>query len=318
MIWIWLVYITFILLMLALDLGVFHKQDHVVKTKEALTWTMVWVTLALLFSIFVYYFYESHPVTTPPTDMEPFNGKHAAIQYITGYLIEKSLSLDNIFVIALIFAYFKIPQVYQHRVLFWGILGALLLRGLMIAAGTALIQRFSWMIYIFGGFLIFTALRMLFTAEEGPDLEHNRLVKWTRRIYPVSERLEGHNFFTRVNGRRAITPLFLVLLLVETSDVIFALDSIPAIFAVTREPYIVFTSNIFAILGLRSLYFVLAHLLDQFDYFKYSLVAILGYVGVKMVISNQIHIPSWISLCVIGGALALGVLASVLKKRAKR
>jgi tellurite resistance protein TerC len=244
------------------------------------------------------------------------SGRAAAIQFFTGYLIEKSLSLDNIFVIALIFSYFKVPDKYQHRVLFWGILGALIMRGAMIAAGVALITRFSWAVYVFGGFLIFTALRMLVGGDEAPDLEQNRLVRWTRKLYPVSEKLDGHSFFTRLaDGKRAITPLFLVLLLVESSDVIFAVDSIPAIFAVTVDPFLVFTSNIFAILGLRSLYFVLARLIDKFHFFKLSLVVVLAYVGFKMVVSHHLHIPSWISLIVIVGVLLLGVIASLIRAR---
>jgi len=311
--WIWIAFIAFVLLMLALDLGLLNRRDHVIRTREALGWTLFWVALALLFNVLVFFMYRGHWLGIGLDDL---GGHHAAIQYFTGYLIEKSLSLDNIFVIALIFSYFKVPAQYQHRVLFWGILGALIMRGAMIAAGAALITRFSWAVYVFGGFLIFTALRMLVGGDETPDLEHNRLVRWTRKLYPVSEKLDGHNFFTRLpDGRRAITPLLLVLLLVESSDVIFAVDSIPAIFAVTVDPFIVFTSNIFAILGLRSLYFVLARLIDRFHFFKLSLVVVLAYVGLKMIVSHHLEIPSWVSLLVILGVLLVGVLASWLRSR---
>jgi tellurite resistance protein TerC len=314
--WIWIAFVAFVLVMLALDLGVFNRKDHVIRAREALAWTSFWIVLALLFNVLVYYMYRDHWLGIGQDVGHPLGGKHAAIQFLTGYIIEKSLSLDNIFVIALIFSYFKVPAQYQHRVLFWGILGALLMRGAMIGAGAALISRFSWAIYIFGGFLVFTALRMLVGGDEAPDLEHNRLVRWTRRIYPVSEQLHGHDFFARLpDGRRAITPLFLVLLLVESSDVIFAVDSIPAIFAVTLDPFIVFTSNIFAILGLRSLYFVLARLMDRFHFFRLSLVVILAYVGFKMILSHHVEIPSWVSLTVIGATLLVGVVASLIRAR---
>jgi tellurite resistance protein TerC len=315
-VWLWIGFIAFVLVMLALDLGVFNRRDHVIRAREALGWTLFWVVLALCFNVLVYFMYRDHWLGIGKHIGHSLGGHQAAIQFFTGYLIEKSLSLDNIFVIALIFSYFKVPAEYQHRVLFWGILGALLMRGAMIAAGTALITRFSWTVYVFGGFLIFTAVRMLLTGDEAPDLEHNRLVRWTRRLYPVSERIEDHSFFTRLaGGRRAITPLFLVLILVESSDVIFAVDSIPAIFAVTVDPFIVFTSNIFAILGLRSLYFVLARLIDKFHFFKLSLVVVLAYVGAKMVLSHLIEIPSWVSLIVIVGVLLVGVIASLVRAR---
>jgi tellurite resistance protein TerC len=314
--WIWFAFLAFVLLMLALDLGVFNRTDHVIRTREALGWTLFWIVLALLFNVLIYFVYRHHWFGMGLEPGHARGGHPAAIQFFTGYLIEKSLSLDNIFVIALIFSYFKVPAKYQHRVLFWGILGALIMRGAMIAAGVALITRFSWAVYVFGGFLIFTALRMLVGGDEAPDLAQNRLVRWTRKLFPMSEELDGHSFFTRLEGgRRAITPLFLVLLLVESSDVIFAVDSIPAIFAVTVDPFLVFTSNIFAILGLRSLYFVLARLIDKFHFFKLSLVVVLAYVGFKMVVSHHLDIPSWISLCVILGVLLLGVIASLIRAR---
>ena len=314
-IWLWIAFIAFVLVMLALDLGVFNRRDHVIRAREALGWTLFWVFLALCFNVLLYFMYEGHWLGIGKEVGHSLSGHQAAIQFFTGFLIEKSLSLDNIFVIALIFGYFKVPAEYQHRVLFWGILGALLMRGAMIAAGTALITRFSWTVYVFGGFLIFTAVRMLLTGDEAPDLEHNRLVRWTRRLYPVSADFDREHFFTRIDGRRAITPLFLVLILVESSDVIFAVDSIPAIFAVTVDPFIVFTSNIFAILGLRSLYFVLARLIDKFHFFKLSLVVVLAYVGAKMVLSHLVEIPSWVSLIVIVGVLLAGVVASLIRAR---
>ncbi len=311
----WVGFVALVLGLLALDLGVFHRKDHVFTTGQALRWTVFWIALALVFNVGIYFIYENHWLGIGQGGPETLDGRQAAIKFLTGYLIEKSLSLDNIAVIAIIFSYFRVPLMYQHRVLFWGIVGALLMRGVMIGAGAALIQRFDWMIYVFGGFLLLTAFKMLFAGNESPDLEKNRLVRLARRLYPVTDTIEGHHFFTRLNGRRAVTPLLLVLLLVESSDVIFAVDSIPAIFAVTLDPFIVFTSNIFALLGLRSLYFVLASLLDRFRYLKLSLVVILAYVGVKMLVSHHYPIPSWLSLCVIVLSLTLGVVASVLRPR---
>ena len=240
------------------------------------------------------------------------SGSEAALRYFTGYIIEKSLSLDNIFVIALIFAYFKVPAIFQHRVLFWGILGALVLRGTMILAGITLIEKFTWMIYVFGGLLLITALRMLFSDDEQIEPEKNVLIKIARKLFPISESFEGSKFFTKINGKKAITPLFLVLLVIESTDVLFAIDSIPAIFAVTTDSYIVFTSNIFAILGLRSLYFALAAMMDRFRYLKISLVFILAFVGVKMLLSHVYPIPTIISLSVIASILIIGTLASII------
>lgn len=311
--WAWGGFIGLVLFMLALDLGVFHKDDKEVSTKEALTWTAIWIGCALLSNVGVYYIYETHWLGIGTT--HHLEGKEAAVQFLTGYLIEKSLSLDNIFVIALIFGYFRIPLAYQHRVLFWGVLGALIMRGVMIGAGAALISRFSWMIYVFGGFLIITAIRMLFSKEENIDPNNNILVRGARKFFTVTEELDGHNFFTKLDGRLAVTPLFMVLLVVESSDVFFAVDSIPAIFAVTNDPFIVFTSNIFAILGLRSLYFALASLLEKFRYLKQSLVFVLAYVGVKMILSHTFHIPAGFSLAVIVTTLGVGVLASIAARK---
>ena len=307
----WGGFLLLILLLLALDLGVLNRQDHIITTREALKWTLMWISVALMFNVAVYFIYQHHWLGVGGDT--PDAGREAAIAFFTGYLVEKSLSLDNIFVIALIFSYFKIPLKYQHRVLFWGILGALVMRGAMIGAGVALIRNFGWAIYLFGAFLIITAARMAMAKDEAPNLDDNRVVKLARRLYPVTPTLYGHDFFATLDGRKAITPLFLVLLLVESSDVIFAVDSIPAIFGVTTDPFIVFTSNIFAILGLRSLYFVLAKLLDKFHFLKLSLVFVLGFVGVKMVLSHHLHIPSWVSLAVIGGVLLVGVIGSLIR-----
>lgn len=315
-VWAWAGFIGLILFMLALDLGVFHREDKEVSTREALTWTGIWIACALVFNAGVYFIYENHWLGIG-TDLH-LDGKEAAVQFLTGYLIEKSLSLDNIFVIALIFNYFRIPLQYQHRVLFWGVLGALIMRGIMVGAGAALIRNFSWMIFVFGGFLIVTAVRMLFSKEENIDPNNNVLVRFARKFLTVTDTLDGHNFLTRVNGRRAVTPLFMVLLVVESSDVFFAVDSIPAIFAITDDPFIVFTSNIFAILGLRSLYFALASLLEKFKYLKQSLVFVLAYVGVKMILSHTFHIPAAFSLAVIITILGVGVLASVAARRRER
>lgn len=240
------------------------------------------------------------------------SGKQAALQFFTGYLIEKSLSLDNIFVIALIFTYFSVPPIYQHRILFWGIMGALVLRGMMILAGAVLIQNFIWMVYVFGVMLIITAVKMLISRHDNLEPEKNPLVKIAKKIYPVATDYSGEKFFTKVDGKRTITPLFLVLIVIETTDVLFAIDSIPAIFAITYDPFIVFTSNVFAILGLRSLYFALAAVMDKFRYLKFSLVFILAYVGIKMILSHHYPIPTFVSLSVIVTILLIGVLGSII------
>jgi tellurite resistance protein TerC len=311
-VWLWTGFVAAVLAMLAVDLGVFHRRSRAVRLTEAALWTAVWVVLALAFNVAVYYLYEHHVFGIGAEIGHRLTGRQAALKFFTGYLIEKSLSLDNIFIIALIFAYFGVRAEYQHRVLFWGILGALVLRGLMIAAGTALIHRFSWVTYAFGVLLILTALKMLVARHDNLQPDRNPLVRLARRLYPVSGEFEGPRFFTRIDGRRAITPLFLVLLVVESSDVLFAIDSIPAIFAITSDPFLVFTSNIFAILGLRSLYFVLAGVMARFRYLKMSLVFLLVYVGVKMLLAHHHPIPTFVSLAIIAGILSVGVLASVL------
>jgi len=311
--YLWFGFILLVFLLLALDLGVFHKKDEAMSTKSALLWTAFWIFLSLLFNAFIFFAYEHHLLGIGIHIGHDVGGHDAAIKYFTGYIIEKSLSLDNIFVIAMIFAYFRVPDIYQHRVLFWGILGALLMRGMMIAAGAALIQKFDWMIYVFGGLLIITALKMLFSKDEEIHPNDNPLVKLARKIFPVTGHYKGHKFFTIENGKRAITPLFLVLLVIESTDVIFAVDSIPAIFAITTDPYIVFTSNIFAILGLRSLYFALAAMINKFRYLKISIVIVLIYVGIKMLISELYHIPTLASLAIIVLILITGILVSLRK-----
>ncbi len=303
---IWIVFIILVFILLALDLGVFHKDPHAITTKEAFKWTGLWVSLALAFSIVVYFAYEQGWVA----NTEGLTGRTAVLEYLTGYLIEQSLSMDNIFVIAIIFAYFQIPKAYQHRVLFWGILGALVFRGIMIGVGAALIQRFQWTIYFFGVLLLYSAYKMLTSGDEPIEPNKNPVIKIVRRIFPVTRHFEGDRFFVRRRRILVATPLFIALMVVETTDIMFAIDSIPAIFAITRDPFIVFTSNIFAIMGLRSLYFVLASIIDKFKYLKYSLVFILAFVAVKMLISHYVHLPAWLSLVVIAISLLAGILFS--------
>lgn len=300
---------AFVLVMLAIDLGVFNREAHVVSVKEATRWTAVVVALALAFA------YAVHAGLLGT--VLPISGAEAALEFLTGYLIELALSVDNIFVFVLIFSYFRVPAKYQHRVLFWGIFGALLMRGAMIGAGAFLIERFEWILYVFGAFLVFTGIRMATQDELDIEPESNPVLRAVRRFIPVADRYDGQKFFTRtqVHGqlRRAATPLFVVLILVETTDLIFALDSIPAIFAITREPFIVYTSNVFAILGLRSLYFLLAGVIDKFHYLKLGLSVVLVFIGAKMlIIYFDYHIPIGLSLGVVGGVLALSVIGSLL------
>jgi len=315
----WAGFITLILMLLALDLGVLNRKAHVISVKEAMVWTALWVSLSLCFSVFVYFAYQNHwfELSHAHAVEGAATGEWLAFsEFLTGYIVEQSLSLDNIFVIALIFAYFKVPAIYQHRVLFWGILGAIIMRGTMIGIGAALITRFHWIIYLFGGMLILTALKLLLTADDAHvDPEKNPLARIARRLYPVSPGYEGQKFFTTLDGRRAITPMFLVLLVVESTDVMFAVDSIPAIFAITQDTFIVFTSNVFAILGLRSMYFALAAIMGKFRYLKISLVFILGYVGLKMLLSTIYPIPTVVSLGLIAGILLAGITASVVAAR---
>lgn len=305
---IWIGFIVLIVLFLALDLGVFHKHDHVVKTKEAGIWTAVWISVALAFSGVVYWIFSAGLVENP-TGLTPDN---AVLKYITGYLIELSLSIDNVFVIAVIFSAFQVPAIYQHRVLFWGILGAIVFRGLMIVFGVALINKFDWIIYVFGVFLLYTAFNMLRGAGDQFDPQNSFVFRQLKRIYPITSSMHGHDFFIRRMGVRAATPLFVALVMIELTDVLFALDSIPAILAITADPFIVFSSNILAILGLRSMYFLISRMLEKFRFINYSLVVILAFVGIKMLSSHYLEMPEWVSLTVISVSLLVGVLASLL------
>ncbi len=308
----WIGFLVIIVFLLILDLKVFHKNEHEINFKEALYWTGFWVFLALLFNVFIYYAYSYKWFGIGLNGFHVTDGKDAAMKFFTGYIIEKSLSMDNIFVMAMIFGYFKVPSIYQHRVLYWGILGALIMRGIMIISGIGLIRMFDWIIYVFGALLILTAIKMLFTKDEDIEPEKNFFVKTARKLYPVTSGYIGHQFFTKIDGKRAITPLFLVLLMVESTDVLFAVDSIPAIFGITTDPYIVFTSNIFAILGLRSLYFALAVIIEKFQFMKYALVIVLILVGIKMLLAHVYEIPTLYSLGVIALVLFAGILVSIL------
>ena len=296
-IWLWVGFNAFVLAMLALDLGVFHRKAHVVTFRESITWTAVWVTLALIFNFGILH----------------FMGPQKGLEFFTGYVIEKSLSVDNVFVFALLFSYFSVPPIYQHKVLFWGIIGALIMRATMIFLGAALIEQFTWIIYIFGAFLILTGIKMIVKREEEIHPERNPLVRWFKKLMPVTNDYRADRFFVREKGILMATPLFIVLLMVEFTDLIFAVDSIPAIFAVTRDPFIVYTSNVFAILGLRSLYFALAGVMDKFHYLKIGLGVVLTFVGVKMLLGHTAwKIDTHISLIVIVTVLALSVIASLV------
>jgi tellurite resistance protein TerC len=308
-IWLWIGFNLFVLLLLAVDLGVFHRRAHKVSIKEATIWSVVWISLAMLFDLGLYLFWDK---ILPASDLSK---GEAGLAFFTGYLIEKSLSVDNLFVFVLIFTFFAVPAVYQHRVLFWGIIGALIMRGTLIVVGATLLKEFHWIIYIFGGFLIFTGIRMAIHRDEELHPEQNPLVKLLRRVMPVTENYEGDHFFVRRAGKLLATPLFLVLLIVESTDLIFAVDSIPAIFAVTNDPFIVYTSNVFAILGLRSLYFLLADVVDKFYYLKHGLSVVLVFVGTKMVIADIYKIPIGLSLGVIASILTIAVLASLMRSR---
>jgi tellurite resistance protein TerC len=344
MIWIWAGFILLVLLMLALDLGVFHRKAHVVSVREALGWSAVWISLGLAFSVFVYFGYERHwlglGLGIDAVDGQVNNGSAAAVKYLTGYVIEKSLSIDNVFVIAMIFAFVGVPRIYQHRVLFWGILGALVMRGVMIAVGAELIAHYHWILYVFGVFLLVTAVKMLVIREHS-DPAQNLVVRWAKQRLPLTDQFHGEHFLVRAGSARSqkaatpgvkalpdaaveravpgtlmLTPLALALILVETTDVIFAVDSIPAIFAITTDPFLVFTSNVFAILGLRSLYFALADMIDRFRFLKVSLAVVLVIVGLKMLMAEPLKAalgPAFnlYVLLVVLGVLGLGVMASL-------
>ena len=297
----WIAFNVFVLGMLALDLGVFHRKAHAVSIKEASIWSMVWISLAMIFNVGIYFAW----------------GYEKALEFLTGYVIEKSLSVDNLFVFLMIFQYFDTPAQYQHRVLFWGILGALILRAIFIAAGAALLAHFHWMIYVFGAFLVFTGIKMFLQGDEKIEPDKNPVVRLFEKCVPMRKEYDGQKFFVRREGKTYATLLMLVLIVVETTDVIFDVDSIPAIFAITRDPFIVYTSNVFAILGLRALYFMLAGVMEMFTYLKVGLSFVLCFVGVKMMVVDIYKIPVGASLSVIGGVLLISIIASWLIKPKK-
>lgn len=292
----WTVFAILVVVMLALDLGVFHRKAHTVKLREALIWSAVWILLSLIFNLGVYYHL----------------GAEAGLNFLTAYIVEKSLSVDNIFVFLLIFSYFSVPAAYQHRVLYWGILAAVVMRAVFIGAGITLIQKFEWIVYVFGFFLVYTGVKMGLRKDEEVHPERNPALKLFRRFFAVSPQYEGSRFFVERDGHRIATPLFVVLLIVETSDVIFAVDSIPAVLAITTDPFIVFTSNILAILGLRALYFALAGIMELFHYLHYGLSVILVFIGIKMIIAKVYHIPTILALGVIVTTITVCVVASLI------
>ncbi|HXZ27242.1 MAG TPA: TerC family protein [Terriglobales bacterium] len=293
---IWIAFNLFVLAMLALDLGIFHRRAREMRFREAAGWSLMWVALSLGFWVLLRW----------------WRGPHDALDYLTGYLLEKSLSVDNLFVFLLIFRYFKVPRLHQHTVLFWGVVGALLMRGAFIAAGVTLLARFEWVIYIFGGFLIYSGLKLLHHRKEEIHPEKNPLLRLFKRLVPSTHDYVDNKLLVRQAGRWMATPLLAVLLVVETTDVLFATDSIPAILAITRDAFIVYTSNVFAILGLRALYFVLAGMMDLFHYLHHGLAVVLVFIGVKMLLAHAYPIPTWVALCVVGGVLAVAVGASLL------
>jgi len=294
--YVWAGFIAFVILLLAIDLGVFHRKSHEVKIKEALIWSALWISLALIFNYGIYV----------------FMGKEKALEFLAGYLIEKSLSVDNLFVFIMLFSYFNVNPIYQHKVLFWGILGALIMRAAFIFAGVALITKFHWIIYIFGAFLILTGIKMLIQKEGEIAPDKNPLVRLFKKFFPVTDQMHEGKFFVKLNSKTVATPLFVVLLIVEFTDLIFAVDSIPAILAISNDTFIIFTSNVFAILGLRALYFALAGITKYFHYLKYGLSAILVFVGVKMVIAGFYKIPILYSLLTILGILFVAIILSIL------
>jgi len=292
----WVGFNFFVVIMLAIDLGVFNREAHKITIRESLIWTAVWIGLALLFNVGIWY----------------YEGTDLALKFLSGYLIEKSLSMDNLFVFLVIFTYFRVDKKYQHKVLFWGIIGALVFRALFIFAGVALINRFHWVIYILGLFLLYTGFKMAFQSGRDVDVEKNPMLNLVQKIFPVTNRYRGDHFFVREGGKLFATPLFIVLVVIETTDVMFAVDSIPAILAISRDPFIVYSSNVFAILGLRALFFALSGIMQLFEYLHYGLAAILIFVGIKMLISDWIHLPVWIALSVIALILIVTIVLSVL------
>lgn len=316
LLWLWIAFFILIAVLLALDLFVFHRHAREVPLREAAGWTIVWIVLGVAFSAVVYGIYEHHWFGAHFDDRS-IGGTQAAIEYLTAYVLEKSLSVDNIFVIAVVFSSFRVPPAYQHRVLFWGILGAIVARAVIIASGLWLVTRFGWMFYVFGGFLVFTGLRMMLTSEDegGEDGEAGRVVTWARRHLPVAKEPHGSRFLARENGRLVITYLALALIVIEITDLIFAVDSVPAVLAVSTEPFVVVTSNVFAILGLRSLYFVLADMIRRFRYLQHALSILLMIIGVEMLLHSVVKIPSLASLAVVLVVVGTGVAASLLANR---
>ncbi len=293
----WIGFNVFIILMLALDLGVFQRNPHKIKVKEALIWSAVWVILALIFNVFIYY------------DM----GEQKALEFFTGYLLERSLSVDNIFVFVLLFSYFKVPALYQHKVLFWGVLGALILRAILIGLGSLMVAKFGWIIYIFGGFLLFTGFKMAFQTDKEIEPENNIIIRTFKKLFPVTHEYHDGKFIVKINKKKYATPLLVVLVAVEFADLVFAFDSIPAIFAVTTDPFIIYTSNIFAILGLRTLYFAIASIMHKFHYLKIGLSLILIFIGFKMLIIDLYKIPIVFSLSIIAIILVASIIYSLAK-----
>jgi tellurite resistance protein TerC len=315
---VWFAFIVLVLILMAIDLGVFNKKGHTPTVREALFSTAVWVSLAMLFNGFIFFAYEYQWFGLGMHKGVRIDGSEAALEFLTAYLLEESLSIDNLFVMAVVFSQFNVPKREQHRVLFWGILGVLVFRGLLIGVGIWLIGAFQWLFYLFGVWLLWTAWSMYRDDDGQPDINNHGVVRFLRRVYPVSSGFDGSNFFTVENGRRAMTPLFVALMVIETTDIMFALDSVPAVFTITQDPFIVFSSNIFAILGLRSLYFVLSNVLDRFSYLRYSLIGILAYLGIKMIlIPMHIHVPTVISLLFIGALLVAGIIASLILDKRK-
>jgi uncharacterized protein (TIGR02611 family) len=308
---IWVAFGLFIVAMVMLDLGVFHRRAHVVTIPEALAWTATWIALAMAFNVAVYFMYSEGGLARPALALEHLSGAEAAMKFFGGYLTEKSLSIDNIFVIAMVFAYFGVPLREQHRLLIWGVLGAIVLRGLMIAGGVVLVQKFGWMNYVFGGLLLFSAARMLAIRHDNIEPSGNLVVRAVKRILPLSGTVHGGDLIAHVDGKWTITPLMLALIFVETADVLFAIDSIPAIFAITSDPFLIWTSNVFAILGLRSMYFALAGMMHRFRYLKTSLVFLLAFVGTKLMLADVYEIPILASIAMIAMILLVGILASV-------
>jgi tellurite resistance protein TerC len=319
--WLYLAFITFVLFVLALDLGVFHKKAHEVSVKEASIWTAIWISLALVFNVLFYYFArwkfttDERYLSIPGFD-PLLQAKNSALEFLTGFVVEKTLAIDNIFVFAVVFTYFAIPKVYQHRILFWGILGALFFRAIFVAIGSVLMS-YHWVIVFFGGLLILTGIKMFFAGDEQKDLSQNALIRLLKKVFKIHPQIEGDKFFIKKDGVKYATPLFLSLIFLELSDIIFAIDSVPAIFALTKEPLIVFTSNIFAILGLRSMYFMLSGVMDKFQFIKYGLASVLIFVGLKMVYLNQLFdgkFPITWSLLIIALLIGSSIGASLVFK----